>query len=80
MNQAGFLLKQGAIRLFTGWSRPNVDQSAKIIDRVALSGSHDSERRMWFHVLKYPMPETFGRSGLTYGPLVDALEFAGKEE
>ena len=74
MDQAGFLLKQGAVRLFTGWSRPNLDQSAKIIDRIALSGGHDSDQRMWFQVLKYPILETLGRPGLTYDPVADGVD------
>lgn len=74
MDQAGFLLKRGAVRLFTAMPRPNGDPSAKLIDRVGFGGKHDCERWMWFQVLKYPLLETLRGARPAYGSVLDGLE------
>ena len=74
MDQARFLLKIGAIRLFTAWPRPNPDHSATIIDRIPLGSKHNCDRRMWFEVVKYPIIEILRGSAATQGVELEAVE------
>jgi len=59
-NQALYLLKMGAVRLFTSWPQPNPNSSARLIDRISLHMRHDTDNRLWFQVLKYPIYQTLG--------------------
>lgn len=64
MDQAAFLLRTGALKCFTNWSRPNRDHNAGVLDRIALTMRHDRDSRLWFQVLKFPLFEMFGRASL----------------
>ena len=62
-DQAAFLLRSGALRLFTSWPRPNRDHTAKLLDRIVLTTRHIGENRMWFLVLKLPLSDMLGLPG-----------------
>jgi hypothetical protein len=66
MNQAAFLKRKGAARLFTNFPRPNSDQTAEVLDRIALTNSHDRDSRLWFQILKNPLTQMLGRSGTNW--------------
>ena len=74
MEQARFLLNNGAIRLFTAWPRPNYDHTAKIIDRISFDSRHNSDWRMWNEVVKYPLLEIFKGPGSASGARLEALD------
>lgn len=59
-DQASYLLKMGAVRLFTSWPQPNLDASARLIDRISLQVRHDTDNRLWFQVLKHPIRQAMG--------------------
>jgi peptidoglycan/xylan/chitin deacetylase (PgdA/CDA1 family) len=70
-DQASYLLKMGAARLFTAWPQPNPDPTARLLDRISLHMHHDTDNRLWFQVLKYPIYQTVGKSPQTFGDNID---------
>lgn len=67
LDQAAFLLRNGAIRLFTGWPEPNDNCSAKVIHRIALNSWHDRDSRLWFQIVKFPILKMFGKADPEWG-------------
>ena len=70
-DQASYLLKMGAARLFTACPQPNPDPTARLLDRISLHMHHDTDNRLWFQVLKYPIYQTMGKSPQTFGDNID---------
>jgi peptidoglycan/xylan/chitin deacetylase (PgdA/CDA1 family) len=59
-DQAMFLLKIGAVRLFTGYPKPNSDHAARVLHRIALGDWHDCDSRLWYQTLKFPVLNMLG--------------------
>lgn len=62
LHQADLLLRNGAARLLTAWPSPNADSHSQTLDRISLTPEHDTDRRLWAQVVKYPVLELIGRA------------------
>jgi peptidoglycan/xylan/chitin deacetylase (PgdA/CDA1 family) len=62
LQQAGLLLKNGAAVVMSAWPSPNQDPSARLLDRISLTPDHDTDRKLWAQVVKYPVLKSLGRA------------------
>jgi len=62
LRQADLLLKNGASVVMSAWPSPNRDPSARLLDRISLTPDHDTDRKLWAQVVKYPVLKTLGRA------------------
>ncbi|MDA1129132.1 MAG: polysaccharide deacetylase family protein [Chloroflexi bacterium] len=60
--QADLLLQNGADLLLTAWPSPNADSSSRILDRISLTPEHNTDRKLWAQVVKYPVLKMLGRA------------------
>lgn len=63
VDQAGYLLRTGALKLFTNWPRPNDDHTPGLLDRISLTPQHDRESQIWVQILKQPLQQMMGQTG-----------------
>lgn len=62
LRQADLLLKNGATVVMSAWPSPNIDPNTRLLDRISLTPEHDTERKLWAQVVKYPILKTLGRA------------------